>query len=131
MVTNDIYEERKIHRKVKTSINGWYLGNLDWALQTLKLLGDYQSVPTAFWTVRFTDRESLLCFLLVWSNARRLPVNIHGMVGNKELGVWRVEDIVCFQFLRDRAATTILTPCVKIEFASPEKRAAFRAFADH
>ena len=25
-------------------------------------------------------------------------MNIHGMEGNTELGVWRVEDIVCFQF---------------------------------
>ena len=131
MIANEIYEDRKTHpRKVKTSFNGWYLGNLDWVLQTLKLLGDEQSVPTAFWTVRFLDKETLLCFLLVWSDARRLPMNIHGMEGNTELGVWRVEDIVCFQFLRDREGT-ILTPCVKIEFASPEKRAAFRACADH
>jgi hypothetical protein len=130
MIANDIYEERKTRpRKVKTSFNGWYLGSYDWALKTLQLLGDDQSVPTAFWTVRFLDKESLLCFLLVWSNARRLPMKIQGMAGNTELGVWRVEDIVCFQFLRDREA--ILTPCVKIEFASREKRAAFRARADH
>jgi hypothetical protein len=130
MITNNICEERKTHcLKVKTSLTGWYFGTYDWALQTLKLLGDDQSVPTAFWTVRFTDRESLRCFILVWPNARRVPVDTRGL-DDSELGIWAVPDIVCFQFLRDRGGV-VLTPCVKMKFPSREKRAAFRALADH
>ena len=121
------YEKKKPQKRENTEpINDFFPGNFDWAMRTLKTLGDDQSVPKSFWTVRFTDRESLRAFLIVWPNSRLLPDDTHGFEDNSELGIWEVEDIVCFQFLREREGT-VLAPAVEIEFSSRKSRAAFLA----
>jgi hypothetical protein len=123
-------EKQKPQKRENTEpINDFFLGNFEWAERTLKTLGDDQSVPTSFWTVSFTDRQSLRAFLIVWPNSRLLPDDSHGFEDNSKLGVWEVEDIVCFQFLREREGT-VLAPCIEIEFASRKSRAAFLAHID-
>lgn len=127
MIINELSIERNRRPKRKVEpIRGWFFGRLDWAERILKTLGDNQSTPNVFWTVRFTHEESLLNFLYLWPDARRVRVPENGKLRT----VWVIPDIVCFQFLRDRGGV-VLAPAVEIEFADCEKRAAFRAYLSH